>query len=364
MAAGRLIWPLIEPVLNATGQVVSGAVLTVYANRTTNLATIYADRAMLTAIANPQSGVNASNTAGRFFVQTKAIWLPTGALYTLRVDRPDGTFDVIDDVQPQGDEVASGTSAAESANTGLELSNSATGLTTHIAMSVGEVADSTRAVNMVLSTPLTKRIDQAWSAGANGGARLSGSLGASQTWHWFIISKADGTTDVGADQSPTSPTLPAGYVYFRRRGAVLTDATNLIRAFIQVGDIFKLKVRSADFAAQANGAGVPYLRLITVPAGVKVEAEMYFLSTGTANTTAYLSGIYDPDFGVPPAFGGATQWAQVRRGGFKDTSSADVSFDTKIVRQTTDVNRQIYTFSSDTSDVIALGVIGWRDLTL
>lgn len=95
---GRLIWPLIEPVLDTIGRVVAGAVLTVYQNRTTTLATIYTDEAMTTPAANPQAGAYASNTAGRFFAQTHMFWAPVTALYTMRVDRPDGTFDVIDDI--------------------------------------------------------------------------------------------------------------------------------------------------------------------------------------------------------------------------------------------------------------------------
>lgn len=360
MAAGRLIWPLIEPVLNATGQVVSGAVLTVYENRTTDLATIYADMAMLTPIANPQSGANASNAAGRFFVQTKVIWAEQGELYTLKVERPDGTFDTIDDVQPQGNEIDAEISQGLTTIYGLELSNSATGVTTHVATAVGRTRDSTDVVTMSLAAPLTKRVDQAWSAGNNGGGRDTGALSTGQTWHVFIIAKADGTTEILFSQSATAPTLPAGYSYFRRLGAFLTDATSLIREFIQTGNSFKLKTRSTDFAAQANGAG-PYLRQISSPNGVRCEVEFYFQSVGTASTTAFLSGIFDPDFGAPPAFGGATQWAQIRRIGVQDTTGANICIDTKIVRQFSDASRQVYTYSSDASDVIALGVLGWVD---
>lgn len=360
MAAGRLIWPLIEPVLNATGAVVSGAVLTVYQNRTVTLANIFADMAMVTPIANPQSGVNASNASGRFFVQTKVIWAVQGALYTLRIDRPDGTFDTINDIQPQGNEVEADVSQGLTTIYGLSTSNSATGLTTHVAVAVGRTRNSTDVVTLSLAAPMTKRVDQAWSAGNNGGGRDTGALGASQTWFIFIIAKTDGTTDVIFSASPTAPTLPTGYLYFRRLGAFLTDSGSLIREYTQTGNWFKLKVRSTDFAAQANGVG-PYLRQVTVPNGIKVEAEFYFQSVGTASTTAFLSILADPDFGVPPAFGGATQWAQIRRIGVKDTTGANICIATVVCRQFTDASRQVYTYSSDASDVIALGVLGWRD---
>lgn len=362
-AFGRLIWPLIEPVLNATGQVVAGATLSVYQNRTTTPVTLYADESGVTPIANPQTGVNGSNSAGRFFVQTKAFWVPQGTLYTLRVDRPDGTFDKIDDISPQGGEAAAidipgGNMSMAGAPT---LSNNVSFPTTHVSVAVGRCRNSTDAADLILAAPTTKRLDQAWSAGSGGGARLSGSLGANQSWHWFLIrNPTNGTVEVGADQSPTAPSLPAGYTQFRRLGATLTDGTNAVKAFDQFDDFFQLAIRSTDYANQVNNGG-PFLRQITVPNGVKVEARMYFIVVGTASLTAYLSGIFDPDEGIPSAFGGATQWAQIRHAGRKDTSGSDVNADTQMVLQSTDANRNVYTFTSDPAELIALGVVGWYD---
>ena len=248
---------------------------------------------------------------------------------------------------------------------GLSIANTPGFTTTRITASVGQCRDSTNTANLVLAAPLTKRLDAAWVVGNNEGGRDAGALANGQTWHVFVILKdADDTVDMLFSQSPTAPTMPVGYTKFRRIGAILLEAAaTTIRQFIQIGDFFMLAVRSADYAAQANGGGVPYLRTVTVPAGIKVEAIFYFQSTGTApgDAVAYLSGLYDPDFGVPPAFGGATQWAQVRRLGTWIYPGAWNSYGTVITRQFTDTNKQIYTFSSDTNDVIALGVVGWRD---
>lgn len=109
MPAGRLIWPLIEPVLDVNGRVVSGAVLSVFQNRTTTPVTLYADEAMTTPVANPQTGLYASNAAGRFFAQTHVFWAPSSVLYTLRVDRPDGSFDVVDDIPMQRPDLVTST---------------------------------------------------------------------------------------------------------------------------------------------------------------------------------------------------------------------------------------------------------------
>jgi hypothetical protein len=364
MAAGRLIWPLIEPVLDATGRVVSGAVLKVYANRTTTLVGIFADMAMLTPVANPQTGIYASDSAGRFFTQTHAFWVPAGLLYSMRVDRPDGTFDVINDIQPQGGELASGGIPAGSMTIGagqLTLSNTVSAPTTQVSVAVGTCRDSTNTVDITIAAPISKRIDQTWSAGTGNGLRDAGPLTAGMTEHIFAIDGPSVPSDVIGSTSPTSPLLPAGYTYFRRLGAILTDGSSLIRPFVQFGDEFELGIRSTDYAAQSNGGGVAFLRPITVPKGIKTKARIYFQSTGTANTTAYLSGVFDPDHGVPPAYGASTQWAQVRRGGFKDTTSSDVSFATTMLTCNTDFNANVYTQSSDSSELIVVGVVSWMD---
>lgn len=246
---------------------------------------------------------------------------------------------------------------------GLQLSNTPSFLTTRVSIATGQCRNSLNNANLVLNAPLSKDLTSGWSAGNGNGGRDAGSLANGQTWHMFIILNPT-TTAVDAlfSQSPTAPTLPTGFTKFRRIGAVMLDAAaTTIRAFIQTGDWFMLKLRSTDYAVTSNGGGVAYLRVITVPNGIKVEARMYFQSTGTANTTAYLSGIFDPDFGVPPAFGGSTQWAQVRRAGVLDSTSTAVSYNTVIAAQFTDTSQHIYTFSSDNLDVIALGVLGWRD---
>lgn len=257
---------------------------------------------------------------------------------------------------------ASGQTGA-SAPLGMALSPAIGFTTTRITAQAGVCRDSTNTQRIILAAPLTKRLDQAFVAGANNGGRDTGGLANGQTWHVFaILDPIVGTVDMLFSQSPTAPTMPAPFTRFRRLGAILLDAAaTTIRQFTQVGQEFRLVTRSTDFAATSNGAGTPTLRVITVPNGIKVEALMYFQSTGTANTTAYLSGIYDPDNGVPPAFGVPTQWAQVRRGSILDATSAALSYGTVIARQFTDTAQHVYTFSSDTSDVIALGVIGWRD---
>lgn len=89
MASGRLILPIIEPLLDASGAVVSGATLTVYQNGALSgpLASLFADSGLVTPITNPQT----SNSAGRFYAQSTEIWADSAMAYGCVVTLPDGS---------------------------------------------------------------------------------------------------------------------------------------------------------------------------------------------------------------------------------------------------------------------------------
>ena len=87
MAAGMIILPQYMPARDRSGRLVSGARLTVYANRTTTKATVYSSIDLTTPIANPV----AANSSGQF----PSIWAPAGTadepvLYSLAVSGPSG----------------------------------------------------------------------------------------------------------------------------------------------------------------------------------------------------------------------------------------------------------------------------------
>lgn len=94
MSLGRLILPLAEPALSASGAPQTGAALTVYLAGTTTLASLYANVSGATAITNPQT----SNSAGRFYSQTSVIWADQAQAYDCLLSLPDGetfTYDSI-----------------------------------------------------------------------------------------------------------------------------------------------------------------------------------------------------------------------------------------------------------------------------
>lgn len=255
---------------------------------------------------------------------------------------------------------------------GLNMANTPAAPTTGITAAVGSCRDRTNSYTINNTAPFDKRLTSTWAAGSGNGGKLIGTaLAAGQTWHFFAMTNpATGAVDFGFDTSPTAPTMTvpaaAGFTAWRRIGAVVLEAaTTAIRAFIQRGDDFMLQLRSTDYAATSNGGLVSYYRAITVPLGIVVKAYMYFQSTGAADAQIYLSGIYNPAFGAPPAFGPSTQWAQVRRSSVwtRYPSLGDIwnSYGTLVTEQYTDTAGKIYTRSSDNVDVIALGVLGWED---
>jgi hypothetical protein len=248
---------------------------------------------------------------------------------------------------------------------GMITSNTPGSPTSSISISAGQCRDSTNAKSMVLAAPLSKSLTATWAAGNGNGGRSTAwaALANGQSgWLFMIFNPTTLAVDALFDQSPTAPTLPIGFTFFRCIGAVVLDAAaTTIRLFDQAGDWFYYKLRSTDYAATANGAGVSYYRQLAVPVGLPLMVKTYFQSSGTITAaSAILSGVFSPAFGAPPAYGSPTQWAWVRRLGTADSAGGTFSYGTSVQDVQCDAAGKVYTFSNDNSDVIALGVLGFK----
>jgi phage baseplate assembly protein W len=150
---------------------------------------------------------------------------------------------------------------------GLRLSNNATDAVNDIDIAVGKCRGASDLDNMVLSAPLTKRLDAAWTVGTNQGGLDTGVI-ADTTYHVFLIKRADtGVVDALFSASATAPTLPANYTYCRRIGSILRSA-GAIRAFYQFGDSF---LYATSILQVSTGSAFPKaLFSIGVPTGIIV----------------------------------------------------------------------------------------------
>ncbi len=241
---------------------------------------------------------------------------------------------------------------------GLVPSNNATTPNTHLDFSVGGCRSSDDTYDIIFTSAMTKRLDQPWSAGANGGLMDSGAKAASTGYHIYAIyNVTTGAEDYIASASATAPvlTLATGFTKFRRICSIMTDAAGNIRRFIATQTAQGLMMnflpagRILDINAQANG-GV-FLRQIFVPQGRKWWTRFYHLSTGTSGASLW-AGIQDPQQGVPTT-NVATDYGQISRNSMTRNSAE--------YWQWTDTNRQIYTTSNDGSDVCTVMVLGWLD---
>lgn len=309
-----------------------------------------------------------------------AVTLKAGANAALPLQNFDGSALVIGDLQPGGiydakvnpagtayrltsptaSALAKFAQAGDGAIFGYIATNTPGQTNTQITMGFGNCRDSTNQRSIARVAPMTKRLDQPWAVGSGNGGRTSGTVvAANQTWHVHaILNDVTGATDIIFDPSPTAPTLPGGFTFFRRVFSFILDASGNIRQFLHLGDETVLKTRGQEWSATANGVAAGTLRSIGVPIGLKLKVQFYYTSTGVGGNQANpaFSGLYDPDVGVP-TFGQPTQWAQIRIL-WTDANDRYVSY---VTEQWCNTNAQIYTASNDTGDTIAGGVLGWAD---
>ena len=186
---------------------------------------------------------------------------------------------------------------------GLGMSH-ATDTDHDITIAAGKARDSIDAVDMVLSSAITKRFDATWAVGTNaGGMALGESLPTSGTIHLWLIKRSDtGVVDVMANNHATSglsPTLPSGYDYKRLIGSYRTDAssniingawwgTGLLRTFMFSAPI--LDVNATNSGTSAVTAA------LSVPSGIVVFAHIVNAGLYSIN---YVSALNSTD--LPPS---------------------------------------------------------------
>ncbi len=180
---------------------------------------------------------------------------------------------------------------------GFELSNNGSDAVNDIDIAEGATRDSSNRLNLIGSA-ITKRLDAAWAAGTGNGGLDTGSI-ANATYHVFAILKtSDQSVDVLFSLSATAPTLPTGYLRFRRIGSIIRSGGTIL-GFTQRRNEFLLTTTVLDVNVSSPGTGYD-LRALTVPGGIKVGALVaatLYDATASANTELAL---LSPDQGNAP----------------------------------------------------------------
>ena len=178
---------------------------------------------------------------------------------------------------------------------GMGLSN-ATDTAHDITVAVGEVRDNANAVDIVLASAMTKRIDATWSSGSGNGGLASGVSIATNTWYHVHAIVVSGSVDIGFDTSVTAANLVANNSAsaFRRIGAVLTDGSSNILNFIQDGDEFIFKAQIVNINATAIGTS-RVTQAVSTPLGVQTRAILGLVGQVASSNSGVRVTLTHPD---------------------------------------------------------------------
>lgn len=212
---------------------------------------------------------------------------------------PVGSNDQIltaDSTQASGVKWGAAPAAASGFKYSLILSNNSTDSDHDIDVTTGSCSDSTNSVTLTLASAFTKRIDATWASGTGNGGLASGATLANTTWYHVFIVRVGGSDDVMFDTSVTCANGVANnaVTHFRRIGAVLTDGSANIIAFVQVGDVFRWAVPVSDVAGINPGTSA-VTSTLTVPTNVRVESHISILLGPGTSGAALFALVTSPD---------------------------------------------------------------------
>lgn len=123
---------------------------------------------------------------------------------------------------------------------GLLTSNDAGDADHDVAIAPGIARSDDDAANLKLASILTKQIDGAWAVGDDAGGLDTGAVGTDLMYAVWLIKRPDtGVVDALFSLDFAAPTMPADYTLKRLIGAVRTDGSDNIMAFLQSGDYFR-----------------------------------------------------------------------------------------------------------------------------
>jgi hypothetical protein len=155
---------------------------------------------------------------------------------------------------------------------GMGLSND-TDTDHDILVGVGVVRDAADAVNIELTSAITKQIDASWAAGDDAGGLSSSLTLSADTWYHVHAIIVSGSADIGFDTSVTAANLVTDHsaTAYRRIGSVLTDSSSNIIQFQQFGDEFIFDSQVNNLSSGSPGT-TRLTQTVTAPLGIETRA--------------------------------------------------------------------------------------------
>ncbi len=288
------------------------------------------------------------------FTTLAASGLVSGAGFTARFASPGAIGSTVASTGAFTTLSASGalTGAQRGFLSGLKTSRSSA---TVLAVSAGECADSTNAVDIQLAA-FTKSTAGTWAAGSGGNGMGSGLTIANTTWyHVFAIINA-GTADVYFDTSASAANKPASTTAFRRIGSFLTNGSAQIIAYVQNGDRFDWGTPVAELTGSTPGVTTAMTQTLSAaPLGVVTQAILSgtVVDATTANSGIYVSSLAQADV---VANGGSAITAQIGGVAGANTLASFSGF-----RVITNTSAQVRFRVNSTTMVVNLQTNGWID---
>lgn len=229
---------------------------------------------------------------------------------------------------------------------GLGLSNAADA-DHDITIAAGTCRDSTNAYTLTLASALTKQIDAAWAAGTNAGGLDTGSVANSTFYYIFLIRKdSDGSIDALFSASATAPTMPEGYTYFRRIGALVTDGSANIRNGAWNGDTFTYNTKINDRASAALANTNRTVGTLSVPPNTTALLVLQF-QTASGAGFVNLGPTTDADIAPTAATDSMYNFGTALAPSYREVRA--------------DASSQIYFRGNSTNAYIGIQTLGWID---
>lgn len=241
----------------------------------------------------------------------------------------------------------------QSSITGLTLSNNGSDANNDIDIAAGRALAVEADYNLILTSALTKQLDAAWAVGTNQGGLDTGSKANSTWYHVWLIARVDThVVDVLFSTSVSAPTMPANYTKKRRIGAIRTNSSGNIIAFLQYGDDFMwTSPPFLDVDTTSLSTTKTNYALSGVPSGLVVLAKINAGVTAAAIRNVYIS---NPNFTDLAPSTSALPLASI-------TSDGSAAIFNSILSVYTDTSAQISARSNGASTTFRVSVIGWTD---